>query len=193
MEDHDETLGEVCVLRGLAVHLEAEQGAFSMRKVAGVLLAAAMLLSVGLLAAPAGAATGGSCATLATKPTTAKGVLIAATLSKCTPTSATGGGGSGVFKSAPTGTKAGSIAITITWASGHGTTTAGINFKVAATVPSKCPKGTGTFLTITGTVTGGKGTAVKTITKGQKVTASVCSPKATGGSDTLEPGTSLKF
>ena len=193
MEDHDETLGEVCVLRGLAVHLEAEQGAFSMRKVAGVLLAAAMVLSVGVLAVPAGAATGGSCATLATKPTTAKGVLIAATLSKCTPTAATGGGGGGVFKSAPTGTKAGKFTISITWAAGHGTTTAGINFTVLAKVPTKCPKGTGSFITITGTVTGGTGTASKTITAGQKVTASVCSPKATGGSDTFEPGTSLTF
>ena len=40
-----------------------------------------------------------------------------------------------------------------------------------------------------GKVTGGTGTAFKTIKTGQAITGSVC----IGKSDTLEPGTSLKF
>ena len=58
----------------------------------------------------------------------------------------------------------------------------------------KCPKG-GTKASpyvrdkITGTITGGSGTAFKTIKKGQAVTGSVCSAKSLS----VEPGTTLKF
>jgi hypothetical protein len=61
-----------------------------------------------------------------------------------------------------------------------------IKFAAAKTL-GKCPKGTTTRFTIAGKVTGGTGTAVKTIKAGQKVAASVCSGKSLA----LEPGTSL--
>ena len=152
-----------------------------MRKVGGVLLSAAMALSVGLLAAPAGAATGPQCAALSSK-TVAKNTVI--TLSKCTPATATGGTGGGTFAS--TTSKSGALNVTITWAAGHGTTKGSIKFASAKGF-GKCPKGTVTRFAITGSVTGGTGTAVKTIKAGQKITASVCLGKTL----TLESGTVL--
>ncbi|HTD49185.1 MAG TPA: hypothetical protein VK771_01215 [Acidimicrobiia bacterium] len=152
-----------------------------MRKVEGVLLAAAMALSIGLFAAPAGAAAGPGCGALTSK-VVAKSTVI--TLSKCTPTSATGGSGGGTFTSSTS--KSGSLNVTITWTAGHGTTKGLIKF-VTATTKGKCPTGTGARFTITGSITGGTGTAVKTIKAGQKVTASVCSGKTLS----LEPGTTL--
>jgi len=152
-----------------------------MRKFGGGLVSIAMVLSVGVLAAPAGAATGPGCAALTSK-VAGKSTVI--TLSKCTPTAATGGSGGGTFTSSTS--KSGSLNVTITWAAGHGTTKGLIKF-ATATGLGKCSKGTTSRFAITGSVTGGTGTAVKTIKAGQKVTASVCSGKTL----TLEPGTSL--
>ncbi len=151
-----------------------------MRRFGGVLLAATMVLSVGMLAAPASAAAGPQCAGLTTKTVGSK---VTATVSKCTPTTATGGSGSGVF-TASTKTS-GTFNITLTWATKHGTTKGNVKFGPAKGL-GKCAKGTSTRIAVTGSVTGGTGTAVKTIKAGQKVTASVC---IGAKSDTLEPGT----
>ena len=156
-----------------------------MRKFGGVLVAAAMVLSVGLIAAPVDAATGPQCGALSTKLV---GTVTTATLSKCTPTAATGGGGSGTFKAAK-GATSGTLTISLTWAGGHGTSKGTIKFGPAKGA-SKCKSGS-TLLAVTGSVTGGTGTAVKTIKAGQKISALVCLPKT--GSETLEPGTVFAF
>ena len=155
-----------------------------MRKFGGVLLAAAMVLSVGLIAAPAGAAAGPQCAALTTKTV---GTKLTASLSKCTPTAATGGAGGGTFAAAAKGTKSGTLAITITWVAGHGTSKGNVTFTTAKGI-GKCAKGTTSLLTIGGTVIGGTGTAAKTIKTGQKINAAVC---VGAKADTLEPGTVL--
>ena len=155
-----------------------------LRKTA-LLLAAASLLPIGVLAAPAGAATApGKCTKLVTKTSGAK---INATLSKCTPAAVTGGTGTGTFTS--TGAPSGTLNISIKWAAGKGTTKANLKF---ATQPSKgkCPAGTTARYKITGQVTGGAGVAFKTIKKGQPVTGSVC---VGAKGYTLEPGSVLKF
>ena len=151
-----------------------------MRKLGGVLLSAAMALSVSL-AVPAGAAAAPGCAGLTSKVV---GKTTVITLTKCTPAAATGGSGGGKFSTSTS--QSGTLDVTITWATKHGTTKGNIKFAAAKTL-SKCPKGTTTRFTIAGKVTGGTGTAVKTIKAGQKVAASVCS----GKSLSLEPGTSL--
>ena len=148
------------------------------------MLAAAMVLSVGLIAAPAGAAAGPQCTGLTTKMA---GTKLTASLSKCTPTAATGGAGGGTFAAAAKGTKSGTLAITITWASGHGTSKGNVTFTTAKGV-GKCAAGTTSLLTIGGTVIGGTGTAAKTIKTGQKISAAVC---VGAKADTLEPGTVL--
>ncbi len=156
-----------------------------MRKFGGLLLAGAMALSVGLISGPAGAAAAGpQCAALTTKTVGSK---VSATVSKCTPATATGGSGSGVF-TASTKTS-GSFNITLTWVKGHGTTKGVVKFGPSKGL-GKCAAGTSSRLAITGSVTGGTGTAVKTIKAGQKVTASVCIGKT---ADTLEPGTVMKI
>ena len=156
-----------------------------MRKLGGLLLAAAMLLPVGLAAAPAGAVVATpQCGALTTK--TVKSV-ITATVSKCTPTTATGGTGSGKFTSNPN--KSGTLLITLTWATKHGTTKATVKFATVATL-GKCAKTSTARITLTGTVTGGTAPALTTIKKAQKITGSVCIGKT---SDTLEPGTVLKI
>jgi hypothetical protein len=152
-----------------------------MRKVGGGLIAAAMMLSVGLIAAPAGAAAGPQCGALTSK-VSGKSTVI--TVSKCTPATATGGSGGGTFVSSTS--KAGTLNVTVTWATKHGTTKGNVKFTTAKTI-GKCGKGTTSRFTIAGAVTGGTGTALKTIKAGQKITASVCSAKSL----TLEPGTVL--
>jgi hypothetical protein len=152
-----------------------------MRKFGGVLLSAAMALSVGMLAVPAGAAAGPQCGTLTSK-VSGKSTVI--TVGKCTPATATGGSGGGTFVSSTS--KSGTLNVTITWATKHGTTKGNIKFATAKGL-GKCKTGTTTRFTITGSITGGTGTAVKTIKAGQKVTASVCSAKTLS----LEPGTAL--
>ena len=108
-------------------------------------------------------------------------------MSSCTPAAATGGAGGGTFAAATV--TSGTLNITITWVKGHGTTKANVKF-VTAKGKGKCAPASTSRITLTGSVLGGTGTAVKTITKGQKISASVCLGKT---SDTLEPGTALKF
>jgi hypothetical protein len=149
-----------------------------------VIAAASVSLIAVPLAVPASAAASpGACKKLVTKTVKAK---LTATLSSCTPTAATGGTGSGTFASS--GAATGTINITITWATTHGTTKGNIKFG-PATGNGKCPAGA-TRDTITGKVTGGTGTAFKTIKTGQAIAGSVCLGKTT---DTLEPGTALTF
>jgi hypothetical protein len=147
-----------------------------------VLAASASLVAVPL-AMPASAAQPGKCTKLATKTV---GKNISATLTSCTPAAATGGKGSGTFtskKNAPSGT----LNITIKWAANKGTTKGTIHFANQKT-RGKCKVGA-TRIKITGKVTGGSGTALKTIKVNQPITGSVCSAKTI----TLEPGTALKF
>jgi hypothetical protein len=154
-----------------------------------VLAASASLVAVPLTAAPSGAAITpkGKCTKLTSK--TVKG-NITATLTGCTPTAATGGKGGGTFKSAA-GAPTGTLTITIKWAAGKGTTKANIKFVTQKTL-GKCAKGKDAArYKITGKVTGGTGTAAKTIKKNEPVTASVCSHPTKGLS--LETGTVLKF
>ena len=130
-------------------------------------------------------AAGPQCAALSTK--TVKSV-ITATVSKCTPTTATGGTGSGKFTSNPN--KSGTLLITITWGTKHGTTKATVKFATVKTLGKCSPKTATARITLTGTVTGGTAPALTTIKKAQKIVGSVCIGKT---SDTLEPGTVLKI
>jgi hypothetical protein len=156
---------------------------FSVRVCTLVTAVAAGAMVAAPLAVPASAAVAApSCAALATKTANGK---ITATVSKCTPAAALGTG-TGTFVAA-TGAKSGSFNITLTWAAKHGTTKGNVKFSTAKTL-GKC-KGS-SRLAITGTVTGGTGTAFKTVKTGQKITASVCVGTT---SDTLEPGTTLKI
>jgi hypothetical protein len=161
---------------------------FSMNGRALVILVAAGAMAAVPLATPASAAaTGGQCTKLATKTVKSK---LTATLTSCTPVAATGGKGGGTFATA-TGATSGTLAITITWAAGHGTTKGTVKFGPAAGKGfGKCPAKTTSRVALTGTVVGGTGTAFKTITKGQKITGSVC---VGASSDSLEPGVPLKF
>jgi len=153
-----------------------------------MLLAAAALATSGLAiigVAPAGAVTQpGKCTKLTTKQS---GSNILATVSGCTPTSATGGKGSGTFKAGQT---SGSLAASLKWATNHGTTKASVKLSPQAT-RGKCPAGT-TRIKVTGSVTGGTGAAGRLFKKGQPVSGSVCANTATGNAS-LEPGTALKF
>ena len=158
----------------------------SVRTRALVIAAASVSLLAVPLAVPASAATQpGACKKLVTKTVKTK---LTAALTSCTPTAATGGAGSGSFTT--TGAKSGTLNITITWATKHRTTKGNIKFAPAKGGLGKCPKVKGEARdTITGKVTGGSGTAFKTFKTGQAITGSVC----IGKTDTLEPGTSLKF
>jgi hypothetical protein len=159
---------------------------FSVRTGLVVLAASASLLALPL-AMPASAAVAppGKCTKLVTKTV---GKKLTATLSGCTPVAATGGKGGGSFASTP-GAKSGTLNITITWATKHGTTKGTVKFATAKT-KGKCAKTASARVTLTGKVTGGTGTAFKTIKKGQAITGAVCLGKT---SETLEPGTALKF
>jgi hypothetical protein len=153
-----------------------------------------MAASLSLLAIPlatsASAAQPAACKKLSSKVVAKKTVT---TISSCTPTAATGGSGTTAYTTPPKGSKAGSLKLTITWASKHGTSVAVIQFTQQKTL-GKCPKGktNGSAWTrdkITGSISGGSGTAFKTIKKGQAVTGSVCNAKALS----VEPNTTLKF
>jgi len=148
--------------------------------------ASASLLAVPL-AIPASAVTGAQCKKLSD---TTKGSTITFHVAQCTPLAATGGSGSGPVSGTKPGQTSGTVNVKVTWANHKGTTTAAVKF-APATGPGRCPVGT-TRLKITGHVTGGTGTAVKTIKKGQPVTASVCLNNKTQASS-LEPGTTAKF
>jgi hypothetical protein len=173
--------------RQLLIRTEGYYMKMSVRTRALVIVAASASLLAVPLAMPASAATQpGKCTKLTTKTVKTK---LTATLTGCTPTTATGGSGTGSFNS--TGAKTGTINIAITWATKHGTTKGNIKFGPNKAGLGKCPKVKGESRdTITGKVTGGSGTAFKTIKTGQTITGSVClGAKA----DTLEPGTALKF
>ena len=158
----------------------------SVRARALVIAAASVSLVAVPLAMPASAATGAQCKKLTEK--TVKST-ITFTVAQCTPVAATGGSGSGPVSGTKPGQTKGSVNVKVTWANHKGTTTANVSFGPAVG-PGKCPAGT-TRLKITGKVTGGSGTAVKTIKKGQPVSGSVCLAKS--GSASLEPGTVVKF
>src|SRR4051794_38388005 len=88
-----------------------------------LMLVAAALATSGMatLTGPAGAAAPrqpGACKAVTTKTA---GSNVKATVSKCTPLSATGGSGSGVFKAGQT---SGKLAASLTWAKRKGTTKA---------------------------------------------------------------------
>jgi hypothetical protein len=143
------------------------------------------MLPIATLATPAGAATQpGKCTKLTTKTVGSK---INATLAGCTPTAAVGGTGTGTFTSS--GAPSGTLNITIKWSAGKGTTKANVKFATQGT-KGKCAKNATSRFKITGSVTGGTGTAVKTIKKGQPLNGSVC---VSSKGYSLEPGTALKF
>jgi hypothetical protein len=151
-----------------------------------LLVAAAALVTSGLSIGPAGAVTQpGKCTKLTTK--NAPGGKIIATVSGCTPLSATGGKGSGTFKA---GTTSGTLAATLKWANNKGTTSAKVKLSPQPT-RRKCPAGT-SRITVTGKVTGGTGAAGRLFKAGQPVNGSVCANAKTGAAS-LEPGTALKF
>ena len=157
----------------------------SVRARAVVIAAASVSLLAVPLAMPASAAAPpGKCTKLATKTVGSK---LTATLSGCAPAAATGGTGGGTFTT--TGAKSGTLNITITWATKHGTTKGNVKFGPAKGL-GKCPAGTTTRVALTGKVTGGTGTAFKTIKTGQAITGSVCVGAKT---DSLEPSTALTF
>jgi hypothetical protein len=157
----------------------------SVARVLVIAATSASLLAVPLaMSASAAAAPPGSCKKLVTKTALSK---LTATLSSCTPAAATGGSGGGTFTTS-TGTS-GTLNITITWAAKHGTTKGNVKFGQAKGF-GKCPGGTTSRVALTGKVTGGTGTVFKTIKTGQVITGSVCVGAKT---DTLEPGTVLKF
>jgi hypothetical protein len=149
-----------------------------------ILAASASLIAVPL-ASPASAVTGATCKKASEATVGGKTTFH---VSQCTPTSATGGSGSGPVTGTKPGQTSGTVNVKVTWAQHKGTTSAKINFK--GTTPGKCPVGS-TRLKITGSVTGGTGTAFKTIKKGQAVSGSVCLKAS--GAISLEPGTVIKF
>jgi hypothetical protein len=133
-----------------------------------VLTAMALVLPASLatwsVAGPASATTAPTCSVLAIA------VTGTGTVSGCTDTANTGGSGKLVFvvKKSP-------YPGTITW-KGTGTTAVSLTY----TFPKKsvCAKGD-TDIVIGGTVTGGKGAALKSIPKNSKVSAVACyNPKA---------------
>lgn len=147
--------------------------------------ASASLLAVPLaVPASAAAAPPGKCTKLATKTV---GKKLTATLSNCTPVAATGGKGGGTFTTS--GATSGTLNITIKWTANKGTTKGNVKFGPVKGL-GKCPKGATSRVKLTGKVTGGTGTAFKTIKKGQAITGTVCVLKTT---QTLEPGTPLRF
>ena len=159
---------------------------FSVRaRVLGVAAVAASLLAMPL-AVPASAVTQpGVCKKLTTK--SGSGGSIIATVSRCTPLAATGGSGSGAFKAGQTSD---TLNASIKWANSKGVSKFTVKLSPQAT-RRRCPAGT-SRITVTGHVTGGTGTVVKTIKKGQPITGSVCANTTTGKAS-LEPGTALKF
>jgi hypothetical protein len=152
-------------------------------------LAAGSLLAVPL-AMPASAAQPASCKSVVAKTVGSK---VTITVSKCTPTTATGGSGSGTT-SAGSGKLSGKTVNTIKWASGHGTTKTTVNFAKNPAGNGKCLAG-GTRLKITGKVVSSTGKALTVIKAGQPVTASVCVYQSgpNKGKTLIEPGTVFKL
>jgi len=118
--------------------------------------------SLGTIALSTGVASASTPTVTCTKFTaTASGT---ATLGSCTPTAATGGSGKQVANLSKKTT-------VITWASSHGTTNT--KFTYSTVTPNKCPAGS-TEIKEVATVTGGTGTAAKTIKVGQVGTLLLC-------------------
>jgi hypothetical protein len=156
------------------------------RALAVLAASSSLLLFAVPLAAPASAAVPqpGKCTKLTTKVVAGK---INATLTGCTPVAATGGKGGGTFTS--TGAPAGTLNITIKWAASKGTTKVNLKFANQKT-RGKCAVGA-TRVKLSGQVTGGTGTALKTFKKGQPITGSVCNHPTKGFS--IEAGSALRF
>ena len=155
-----------------------------LTRAVGVAAVSASMVAMPLAMKASAVTQPGKCTKLTTKQS---GSNILATVSGCTPTSATGGKGSGTFKAGQT---SGSLAASLKWATNHGTTKASVKLSPQAT-RGRCPAGT-TRIKVTGSVTGGTGAAGRLFKKGQPVTGSVCANTATGNAS-LEPGTALKF
>ncbi len=158
----------------------------SVRARALVVAATSASLLAVPLAMPVSATVGAQCKKLSD---TSKGSTITFHVAQCTPVAVTGGSGSGPVSGTKPGQTSGTVNVKVTWANHKGTTTAAVKF--APTTPGKCPAGT-TRLKVTGTITGGSGTAVKTIKKGQAVSATACLNSKTQATS-LEPGTTAKF
>src|SRR6266576_3461670 len=140
----------------------------------GVAAVSASLVAMPLAMSASAVTQPGTCKKLTTK--NAPGGKIIATVSQCTPLSATGGHGSGTFKAGET---SGTLAATLKWANGKGTTSATVRLAPQAT-RRRCPVKT-SRIKVTGSVTGGTGAAGRLFKKGQPVTGSVCANAATGG------------
>ena len=110
---------------------------------------------------------------------------------KCTPTAATGGWAQGPSRQQD-GQTSGTLNVKVTWAQHKGTTKATDPFRrrrrPVGSARSAAPR-----IKITGKVTGGTGTAFKTIKKNQPVTGSVCLKTVGHQDSSLEPGTVIKF
>jgi hypothetical protein len=164
----------------------------SVRARALVVVAAAASMIALPMAAPSGAAAGATC-----KKASYSIAKAQFSVAQCTPTAATGGSGKGPVSGTQAGQTKGTLNVTVTWAQHKGTTKAKINFNQQKT-NGRCPKVTlpATMVRdkITGSVTGGSGTALKTIKKGQAVSGSVCiKTSGTAITISLEPNTVLKW
>jgi hypothetical protein len=147
-----------------------------------VLTVLALVVPASLTAwAAAGVASAAAPATCAGLTSNLTGV---GSLSKCTDPANTGGSGKIVAN-------IGKKTAVVTW-NKTGTSTFSLAY-VSVTKDEKeakgCAKGT-TEILFAGAVSGGTGSAVKSIPKGQKVTSEVCVGKT---SVTLEPGTVITF
>jgi uncharacterized protein YkwD len=152
------------------------------RRVAVAIAAGPLLLTP--FPSPASAATAAQCTKLAAPPPIAvAGVRTrTATLTGCTPLSATGGSGTSV-------TNLDTFVSETTWAGGTGTTVAKVTYK-AGLKPNKCPKGS--HLTISGgKVIGGSGAALNMMKVGYTETAHWCVTARFAA--TLEPGSVYKI
>ncbi len=151
-------------------------------RMARLLTAAALVVPAAMATwVVAGPASAGAPATCAVLNATVKGT---GTVSKCTDPANTGGSGKIVFNIVK-------LTGTVTW-SKTGTSTMKIAYKTQKPDEKEtkvCPKGT-TEVNVTGSITGGTGAAIKSIPKGQKVSAEICFSKTTV---TLEPGTVFTF
>jgi hypothetical protein len=150
----------------VSVSIVADEGSFSMRKVAGVLFAVAMLLPVALVASPAGAAGGTSCTVPTGKISVTPGLTNVPTknkitftlpFTKCSGGGVTSGTSVGVIPPGKPGTCASlatagpmTITTTITWNNKKTSTFVGkSNTKAGG------PKGFVATSTVTGKVTKG--------------------------------------
>lgn len=142
------------------------------------------------LATPASAAQSVACAK---ESSAIKSGKATSTFALCTPAALSAGGTGVTPKTPPPGTKAGQLALVITWKNGKGKTNLSLKYTTQSSL-GKCKAPT-KRIKATGSVTGGSGAALKIAKKGEPVSASVCvyttGPKL--GQSSLEPGTKFKF